>query len=101
MPRLAFAQSFWDGYDTLEWIGRQEWSNGKVSMSGASYLGMSQWLCAPLRSQYLTCMTPRVAARPRREPSCSEDTETTAREADSPKRRTWAGRSPGSVTAKP
>lgn len=51
-----------DGHDTLEWIGRQEWSNGKVSMSGASYLGMTQWLCAPLRSQYLTCMTPRVAA---------------------------------------
>ena len=24
-----------DGYDTQEWIGRQSWSNGKISLSGA------------------------------------------------------------------
>ena len=49
-----------DGYDTQEWIGAQEWSNGKMGMSGASYLGLVQWQSAPLRSRYLTCMAPRV-----------------------------------------
>jgi putative CocE/NonD family hydrolase len=27
-----------DGYDTIEWIAQQPWSNGDVVMSGASYL---------------------------------------------------------------
>jgi putative CocE/NonD family hydrolase len=49
-----------DGYDTQEWIGRQEWSDGKIGMSGASYLGWVQWAAAPLRSRFLTCLAPRV-----------------------------------------
>lgn len=49
-----------DGFDTQEWIGKQSWSNGKIGMSGASYLGCVQWLSAPLRSEYLTCIAPRV-----------------------------------------
>ena len=49
-----------DGYDTQEWVGRQEWSDGKIGMAGGSYLGLVQWLSAPHRSQYLTCMAPRV-----------------------------------------
>ena len=35
-----------DGYDTLEWIGRQSWCNGNVGMTGASYLGQVQWQAA-------------------------------------------------------
>jgi len=31
-----------DGYDTQEWIGRQEWNNGKIGMVGGSYVGL-QW----------------------------------------------------------
>ena len=27
-----------DMYDTIEWAGTQEWSNGKVGMQGVSYL---------------------------------------------------------------
>lgn len=49
-----------DGFDTQEWIGRQEWSNGRIGMSGGSYLGWVQWASAPLGSRYLTCMAPRV-----------------------------------------
>jgi putative CocE/NonD family hydrolase len=49
-----------DGYDTQEWIGRQEWSDGKIGMAGSSYGGSVQWLSAPHRSRYLTCMAPRV-----------------------------------------
>ena len=48
-----------DGYDTQEWIGRQEWSNGKIGMAGRSYLGSVQWLSAPSRSQFLKCLAPR------------------------------------------
>ena len=51
-----------DGYDIQEWIGQQEWSNGKIGMSGGSYLGLVQWHSAQLRSQYLTCLAPRVIA---------------------------------------
>ena len=49
-----------DGFDTHEWIGRQPWSNGRIGMSGPSYLGLVQWLSAPLASPYLTCLAPRV-----------------------------------------
>ena len=49
-----------DGYDTQEWIGQQAWSNGKIGMSGGSYVGWVQWHSAPHRSEYLTCLAPRV-----------------------------------------
>ncbi len=49
-----------DGFDTLEWVGRQPWCNGRIGMAGASYLGLVQWLSAPLRSRFLTCLAPRV-----------------------------------------
>ena len=39
-----------DGFDTQEWIGKQEWSTGKIGMSGASYGGLVQWQSAPYRS---------------------------------------------------
>ncbi len=32
-----------DGYDVVEWLARQPWSNGKVAMWGASYSGFTQW----------------------------------------------------------
>ena len=49
-----------DGYDTQEWIGRQDWCNGKIGMAGASYVAAVQFTSAPHGSQYLTCMAPRV-----------------------------------------
>ena len=49
-----------DGFDTQEWIGRQEWSDGKIGMAGGSYGGATQWLSAPHGSGFLTCMAPRV-----------------------------------------
>jgi len=50
-----------DGYDTQEWIGQQPWCNGKIGTAGMSYMGIVQWQSAPHRSEYLTCMVPRVA----------------------------------------
>ena len=49
-----------DGYDTQQWIGQQPWSNGRIGMSGGSYLAAVQWLSAPLGSPYLHCLVPRV-----------------------------------------
>lgn len=35
-----------DGYDTVEWIAKQPWSDGNVAMYGLSYYGATQWLTA-------------------------------------------------------
>ena len=47
-----------DGYDTIEWIARQPWSNGRVAMDGGSYLGAVQWLAARERPPHLVCIAP-------------------------------------------
>ena len=31
-----------DGYDTIEWVGEQDWCNGKVGMVGSSHGGIVQ-----------------------------------------------------------
>ena len=49
-----------DGHDTLEWISRQSWYDGKIGTSGRSYGGIFQWQLAPFRSPYLTAMAPQV-----------------------------------------
>lgn len=36
----------YDGYDTIEWIAKQPWSNEKVGMTGVSYVGFVQWMAA-------------------------------------------------------
>jgi putative CocE/NonD family hydrolase len=51
-----------DGYDTVEWIAKQSWSNGRVGMMGGSYLGTVQWLAARARPPHLVCIVPRVSA---------------------------------------
>ena len=35
-----------DGYDTIEWIAKQTWCNGKVGMTGSSAVGITQFLAA-------------------------------------------------------
>lgn len=51
-----------DGYDTVEWIARQPWSNGRVCMMGVSYLGTVQWLAAREKPPHLVCIAPTAAA---------------------------------------
>ncbi|CAF3819536.1 unnamed protein product [Rotaria sordida] len=54
-----------DGYDLIEWIARQPWSNGRVGMRGASYSGENQWYTARERPPHLSCITPSTTpARP-------------------------------------
>jgi putative CocE/NonD family hydrolase len=55
-----FHQEGPDGFDTQEWVGKQEWCSGKIGMAGGSYLGITQWTSAPHRSPHLACMVPRV-----------------------------------------
>ncbi len=50
-----------DGYDSIEWLAKQEWCDGKVGMIGASYLGWVQWLAASQNPPHLVCLIPNVA----------------------------------------
>jgi putative CocE/NonD family hydrolase len=50
-----------DGYDTLAWIARQPWSDGRIGMLGGSYLGISQWKAALSGSPYLKAIAPVVS----------------------------------------
>ena len=51
-----------DGYDSVEWIAAQSWSNGKVGMMGVSYLGTVQWMAAREKPPHLVCIAPTAAA---------------------------------------
>ena len=44
-----------DGYDTVEWIAKQKWCNGKVGMLGGSALGMTTNLAATQTPPHLVC----------------------------------------------
>lgn len=50
-----------DGEDTLNWCGAQDWSSGRVGMTGASYCGVVQWYAASTANPYLKCIAPVVA----------------------------------------
>ena len=50
-----------DGYDTIEWIAQQHWSDGTAGMMGPSHLGIVQYLAAPTRPPHLTAAIPLVA----------------------------------------
>ena len=50
-----------DGYDTLNWIAEQPWSNGKIGMTGGSYLGIAQWRVALLNNPHLKAIFPVVS----------------------------------------
>ncbi len=47
-----------DGTDTIEWITRQPWSNGRVGMWGESYYGYTCWCGAMGGHPALCCIAP-------------------------------------------
>ncbi len=57
-----FFQEGEDGYDTIEWMAAQPWSNGDVCTAGVSYLGTDQWLAAREHPPALKCMVATAAA---------------------------------------
>ena len=46
------------GHDLIEWAGTQSWSNGRVGLSGVSYLTSSQWTIAATRPPHLAAINP-------------------------------------------
>ena len=58
----AFAREAPDGYDTVEWLAGQEWSNGKVGTMGGSYAGSDQSALATLAPPHLETMVVAVGA---------------------------------------
>lgn len=49
-----------DGYDTVEWIAGQSWSNGKIGMTGSSHGAIVQQVAALHRPPHLTAIWPDV-----------------------------------------
>lgn len=47
-----------DEYDLIEWAGTQPWSNGKVGLTGVSYLAFSQYGAAALNPPHLAAINP-------------------------------------------
>ncbi len=47
-----------DGFDVVEWIARQDWSDGKVGTFGTSYPGGTQHALAEMNPPHLTTMVP-------------------------------------------
>ena len=47
-----------DCYDLIEWAGTRDWCNGKVGLSGVSYLAAIQYQVAPLRPPHLAAINP-------------------------------------------
>ena len=49
-----------DGYDTVEWIATQDWSDGKVGTWGPSALGAAQFRTASAQPPHHACAVPVV-----------------------------------------
>jgi putative CocE/NonD family hydrolase len=58
---VPFAHERKDGYDTIDWIAKQSWSDGKVGMIGGSYGGWVQWAAAVEAHPALKCIVPQVS----------------------------------------
>ena len=57
-----FAKEAPDGYDTVEWLGVQPWSDGQVGTMGGSYAGSDQSALATLAPTHLKTMIVAVGA---------------------------------------
>jgi putative CocE/NonD family hydrolase len=53
-----------DGYDLVEWIAAQPWSDGRVVMFGGSFVGMTQWQTAAQLPPHLAAIAPYVPIYP-------------------------------------
>lgn len=56
-----------DGYDTVEWIAKQPWSDSHVVTYGGSFLGMTQWRTAAQNPPHLAAIAPYVPIYPGRD----------------------------------
>lgn len=51
-----------DGYETIDWVARQTWCDGRVGMYGDSYYGFTQWAAAASGHPALRAIVPRLTA---------------------------------------
>ncbi len=56
-----YLQEMHDGEDTLSWVARQPWSDGRVGMFGGSYVGIAQWRTALTGHPALRAIAPAVS----------------------------------------
>lgn len=47
-----------DGYDAIEWMATQPWTNGDIALAGKSYPGISQMFVARLHPPHLRAIIP-------------------------------------------
>lgn len=59
-----FANEARDGHDVVEWLAKQPWSNGKVTMWGGSYAGYDQWATLKEKPPHLATIVPVASAHP-------------------------------------
>jgi putative CocE/NonD family hydrolase len=59
-----FANEGKDGYDVVEWLAKQAFCNGKVTMWGGSYAGFDQWTVLKEFPPHLVTIVPAAAAHP-------------------------------------
>ncbi|MEV8306623.1 CocE/NonD family hydrolase [Streptomyces flavidovirens] len=75
---LPFVREPQDGYDSIEWITRQPWSNGVVGMFGDSYYGFTQWAAVAAQHPALRAIVPRVTTVDFNETTQSEQSASAA-----------------------
>jgi uncharacterized protein len=49
----AFINDAFDGYDTIEWMAKQDWCNGSIGITGASAMGYTTMLAATMKPPHL------------------------------------------------
>jgi putative CocE/NonD family hydrolase len=60
-PYRPFMDDPTDGFDTVEWVAKQPWANGKVGMFGASAMGITSNLAAMMNPPHLAATFVMVA----------------------------------------
>jgi putative CocE/NonD family hydrolase len=63
-PFVPFEGDAKDGYDIVEWLAKQPFCNGKVTMWGGSYAGFDQWTTLKEFPPHLATIVPAAAAHP-------------------------------------
>lgn len=58
MPGMFSKYEGEDGYDIIEWIAQQPWSDGQVGGTGTCYFGFTQLIIAEQQPPHLKCIAP-------------------------------------------
>jgi uncharacterized protein len=63
-PIVPYEHEASDGYDIIDWISKQPWSDGQVGMRGGSYSGFTAWAAAKRLHPALKTIAVSAAAIP-------------------------------------